>query len=413
MPSTSSQPFREKVAVGVYRRVTRTGAIRFEYAYTDKAGKQRWGTTTTKREAKRLRAVMNGKRPEERVAPSRELFRDVAEQWWQQKRPKLRPSTQEDYRAALDLVLLPRFGSWRVAMIDADAVVNLIRDLEREGLHAVDPKRPVRPLGWSSVSNYCKPLQQSLAFAARRGWISVSPFSVMTSDDRPSRSDVERKRAHEWTSGEIEALLSASRRLAANSAARYDYSPLLLLAVTLGLRLGECLGLQWRDLERDEDGSYVLHVRRQWLRSGEFGLPKTRAGARVVAVPSDLAGELLALKLRSRYSGDEDPLFASRLGRPLQHRNATLRGFEAARDEAKLSPDLTFHDLRHAAASRLIASGLDDVIVADQIGHGDSRITRAVYSHVFDRREKMDAVRSALAGVAARSDDREATFPGG
>ena len=76
----------------------------------------------------------------------------------------------------------------------------------------------------------------------------------------------------------------------------------------------------------------------------------------------------------------------------------TRRGFEAARDEAKLDPLLSFHDLRHAAASRLIAAGIDDVVVADQLGHGDSRITRAIYAHVYDRREKMDAVRNALAG---------------
>ena len=38
--------------------------------------------------------------------------------------------------------------------------------------------------------------KQSLAFAARRGWITVSPFSVMTADDRPTR-DAERPPAHE------------------------------------------------------------------------------------------------------------------------------------------------------------------------------------------------------------------------
>jgi hypothetical protein len=36
------------------------------------------------------------------------------------------------------------------AAVDADAIAKLIRDLEREGLHAVDASRPVRPLGRSS-----------------------------------------------------------------------------------------------------------------------------------------------------------------------------------------------------------------------------------------------------------------------
>jgi integrase len=75
---------------------------------------------------------------------------------------------------------------------------------------------------------------------------------------------------------------------------------------------------------------------------------------------------------------------------------------EAARDAAELPSSLSFHDLRHAAASRLIASGLDDAIVADQIGHGDTSVTRAIYAHVYDRKKKMDEVREALAGSVLR-----------
>jgi integrase len=295
----------------------------------------------------------------------------------------------------------------RVAAIDADAIATLTRELQTVGLHAVDPGRPVRPLGRSSTENYLKPLQQSLAFAARRGWIPVSPFSIMTADDRPTR-DEERPPAHEWTTDELAALLAASRRLAGKPESRYDYSPLLQLTATLGLRIGEVLGLQWGDFDKGDDAeSAVLMVGRQWLRTKAYGPTKTRAGNRTLAVPGDLREVLNGLRLASRFSQDADPIFAARTGGPLCHRNATMRGFEAARDEAGLDGSLTFHDLRHAAASRLIAAGLDDVMVADQIGHGDSRITRAVYAHVYDRREKMLAVRKALAGVVVAAGEGE------
>lgn len=395
---------RKRVAPGVFKRTTRDGRVRYEISYLDRAGKQRWETLGDDlEEAKRRRHELHAKPLDQRQPPRRELFADVAEAWFEAKAPNLRPRTRDYYRSTLDLVLLPRFGRMRVALIDADAITSLTRDLEREGLHAVDPARSVRPLGYSSVSNYLKPLQQSLAFAARRGWISVSPFSILTTDDRPTRSR-DRSKAHEWTTDELTGLLAASRRLAERKAAPearpYDYSTLLLVTATLGLRLGEVLGLRWGDFEKGEDAdSALLHVERQWLRSGEAGPVKTRAGVRTLAVPSDLREELIGLRLRSRYSGDGDPIFASRQGTPLQHRNVTRRGFEAARDEAKLDGQLSFHDLRHAAASRLIASGLDDAMVADQIGHGDTAVTRRVYAHVYDRREKMQAVRKALAGI--------------
>jgi integrase len=400
------KPVRKRVAPGVFKRTTSDGRTRYEISFLDRDGRQRWETVGDDlEEAKRRRHALHAKPLELRKAPAREVYEDVAEAWFEVKAPKLRPRTRDYYRDALDLVLLPRFGRCRVALIDADAVTSLTRDLEREGLHAVDPARPVRPLGYSSVSNYLKPLQQSLAFAARRGWIPVSPFSILTADDRPTRNG-ERKKAHEWTSDELTALLAASRRLAvrkvAPEARPNDFSTLLLVTATLGLRLGEVLGLRWSDFEKGEDAdSALLHVERQWLRSGEAGPVKTRAGVRTLAVPSDLREELIGLRLRSRYSADEHPIFASRQGTPLQHRNVTRRGFEAARDEAKLDGSLSFHDLRHAAASRLIASGLDDAMVADQIGHGDTAITRKVYAHVYDRREKMDAVRAALAGALA------------
>jgi integrase len=256
-------------------------------------------------------------------------------------------------------------------------------------------------------------LQGTLAFAARRGYLSVNPWLLLVREDMPRRRDDEEvRRAHEWTGEELARLLAASQRLAVTRTAPecrpYDYSTLLLVTATLGLRLGEVLGLTWADFEKGEDAnSGLLRVQRQWLRSGEYGPTKTRAGRRTLAVPSDLRAGLLALKVRSPFSADSDPIFASKAGSPLQYRNVTRRGFEAARDLAGLPSSLSFHSLRHAAASRLIAAGVDDVVVADQLGHGDSRITRAVYAHVFDRRAKMDAVRAALQGAVVAVGEEE------
>jgi integrase len=413
VPYNTAPRLRERCERGIYRRRTRDGKTRYEYAYVDRAGKQRWGTCEKLADARRERAAMNGKPQEERIAPTHKTFAEIAEEWYEAKKPKLRPRTAGYYRDALDLVLLPRFGRVRLARIDADAIAKLTRELEREGLHAVNPARPVRPLGASSISNYLKPLQGTLALGARRGWIASNPFTILTTDDRPTRND-ERPPAHEWTADELAALLAASKRSAekrgAPEARPYDYSTLLLVTATLGLRLGEALGLRWQDFEKGEDANAaVLRVERQWLRPTQvggvrlparYGPPKTKAGKRVLAVPSDLRDELIALRLRSDYSRDEHPIFASLKGTPLAHRNVTRRGWQTARDEAGLPGSLCFHDLRHAAASRLIASGVDDVMVADQVGHGDSAVTRKVYAHVYDRTEKMDQVRAALAGAA-------------
>jgi integrase len=65
--------------------------------------------------------------------------------------------------------------------------------------------------------------------------------------------------------------------------------------------------------------------------------------------------------------------------------------------EAKLE-GVCFHDLRHAAISRLIAGGLDPVTVAAVLGHEDATVTLKIYAHLYDRQQKDEAVRLALAG---------------
>ena len=76
----------------------------------------------------------------------------------------------------------------------------------------------------------------------------------------------------------------------------------------------------------------------------------------------------------------------------------TQRGFDRAKKEAGLT-NVTFHTLRGAAVSRLIGAALDPVTVADFIGHEDAHTTLRVYASLWNRQEKDDAIRVALAGV--------------
>ena len=111
---------------------------------------------------------------------------------------------------------------------------------------------------------------------------------------------------------------------------------------------------------RPQVREFVRSLRRQHLISGEYGPPKTAAGVRNIPLPDDLRRDLIDLRLASKHSQDDAPIFASREGTPLQHRNVAHRGFERAAKEAEIQ-GVSFHDLRHAAASRLIANGLDPV----------------------------------------------------
>jgi integrase len=103
----------------------------------------------------------------------------------------------------------------------------------------------------------------------RRGVLAQNPLDLLTSDERPKRTQREH---YIWSPQDVGALLSASTALAERPTAHYDYTPILRVATLTGLRIGELLGLRWQDVNLKEA---VIHVRRQWTRTGELAHPKT------------------------------------------------------------------------------------------------------------------------------------------
>ena len=151
------------------------------------------------------------------------------------------------------------------------------------------------------------------------------------------------------------------------------------------------------DLALDGDRAIgLLYVRRQWTRSNEYGPTKTAAGVRRIPLPKELAMFFRELKLRSGASADDDPVFASKEGTALGHRNVTRRGFEPAVARAGIE-NVTFHDMRHAFASRMIARGIEPVTLAKLMGHEDIRETLNTYTDLWDRVRTDEAVRQAMA----------------
>jgi integrase len=106
-------------------------------------------------------------------------------------------------------------------------------------------------------------------------------------------------------------------------------------------------------------------------------------------------------KLASKFSQETDFVFASHAGGPMTHRNAQRRAFERARDLAGLPDTLTFHDLRHAFASRCAHVGVPIHTLSAVLGHRDISVTQKVYVHLYDRESAEDAFRAAMNGGAS------------
>ncbi|MFJ5954288.1 site-specific integrase [Streptomyces noursei] len=138
--------------------------------------------------------------------------------------------------------------------------------------------------------------------------------------------------------------------------------PAFVLAVALGLRRGEILGLHWRDVDL---GRRTLTVRSTLDRGGkELYLDTTKnRRARVIPVPLMCVAPLRWQRLRQAGQRsalgtewhDSGLVFTTRSGRPIEPRNL-YRSFQRISASASLPP-VRLHDTRHGCASLLFASG--------------------------------------------------------
>ena len=166
---------------------------------------------------------------------------------------------------------------------------------------------------------------------------------------------------------------------------------LYVLAVTCGLRLGELQALRWRDVDLHGAKVHIVATLQSSVGGKPvFAEPKSAKSRREVQLP---ALTLRALQrhrlaqieerlLASNEWDDYDLVFCNVRGRPLDANNLRQRSFAGLLQAAGLAK-MRFHDLRHTAATLLMAQGVPVKIVSEMLGHADVSITLRTYSHVM------------------------------
>lgn len=119
---------------------------------------------------------------------------------------------------------------------------------------------------------------------------------------------------------------------------------------------------------------------------------------RTVALPSFLS-QMLDAHLNAAVEPDSDALvFTSTVGGPIDWSNFRTRIWKPAVRRAMLDPALRIHDLRHTAASILIAEGCQAKVIQEHLGHKSITITMDRYGHLYpeDRSKVSDALDNAF-----------------
>lgn len=359
-------------------------------------------------EVQQMRAEKELKLLEKRLAgeqASTWTLADWSEEWLQKHvAPDASPVTVANYRHLLKSRILPQLGEKDLTELTPAVLTDWligVRESPRKTTGKPDAQlarkrspsdqratasRTSRPLSANTVLHYYTCMEAMLSVAVRMGYLEHNPMEGVR------RPKLHRSRPAALTEEDAARLIAGLA----------DQDPRLRAAVLLGLicglRLGEVTELRWTDLNWD---SRLLNISRALKYTPESGsyvaAPKSDAGERLITLPAAMMPILQQL----RYQLTADSLDADDEDRPWRYDGHILYGRDGSRlhhdtpskwfrsyADVQGFPQLTFHGLRHAHASLLLAHNIDVVAVASRMGHSDPGVTLRVYAHALPARDQ-------------------------
>ena len=157
-----------------------------------------------------------------------------------------------------------------------------------------------------------------------------------------------------------------------------EYGDVVRLLAYTGLRFGEMAALRVRRIDFLRKRLTVAESATEVGGTVEYGAPKTHQ-QRTVPIPSILVEPL---SRRCQGKGPDDLVLTSPGGAVLAR--ATSGGGSSTRRPWPPGSRTSARDLRHTAASLLVASGANVKAVQRMLGHASAAMTLDVYSGLFD-----------------------------
>ncbi len=265
------------------------------------------------------------------------------------------------YRQKCEDYIIPYFGRVKLAELAEEDIEDWHRQLKAR------PSRKGTPLSAGTITVTHRIFSSALKVAVMRGRMPRNPCSNVP----PPKAD--RPAPEPPSADEVEEILAACRDRAGG--ARW------VLAICTGLRQGEALALQWRDVRLAAPASVT--VRRSAARvDGELVTkdPKSRKSRRMVPLPAVAVAALKAHREAQPVRGLRDGLvFTSATGQPVNPR-ADWQDWADLLKELGL-PHYRLHDARHAFATILLEQGMDPRVVQDLMGWSTASMAE-IYVHV-------------------------------
>ena len=347
----------------------------------------RWEGETREEYQKEKALVANGKAfslpPEKR----RDCFASFVNEIWlplQVRSGNSKPTTIAFYEN-MAKVITNYFGGCYLQEITPIQIQKYLIYLRTEYVSALH-----RPLGSKSIRHHYATLNNIFRYAERHEMIVRNPM-IQVEAPKKDRKPVDALTPEQ-----------AQQFFANLSDCPLDFHCMLSLLITTGIRRGECMGLQWGDIDEKE---MVIHIQRNVTYTPESGVqvstPKTANSIRSVPIMESTLKLLKEYHARFQAANPDeridDAFLFPKEGRIFEARdpNSVTRRVKRFMRLHNL-PDMSPHDLRHSCGSLLLANGADIKSVQEILGHANASTTLNFYV-----RTDLSQMRSATNKYAA------------
>jgi integrase len=358
--------------------------------YKDQNGdfKKKWKTVKSQQEAERLRNEMLVQAQKGiDINPEKMTVKQFFKKWLASQKDKVSQRTHYDYSLIADKHIIPELGKIHLSKLRPIDLQDFEAKLRESG-RKDNKKGTDRGLSSAYVKKIHVIIHEALHDAMKLELVYRNIADVV---DPPQ---VVRAEVIPLNEKEITMLLEGMKDT-------YLYVP-TYIAISTGLRLGEVLGLTWRDIDLEQG---ILTVREAQKtrreRDGEvityettYGAPKSKNSKRSLDIPEALIEVLRKLQLeqetQKRWTHkdvyeDHGLVCCMEDGSPIKNESMGSRFRTLAR---RLGLNISFHNLRHTHASQLVRMKEDLKVISARLGHSGIGITADTYGHLYPDAQK-------------------------
>lgn len=304
------------------------------------------------------------------------------------KKNMVRERTYERYVLSINKHIKPQIGNVKLKDLTTDMLqAHLMWLLTKGGAEG-------KGLAPRTINGSRRVLIQALNDAVDCGYV-VKNVALRTKPLKTRRPNI-----YVLTHDEAKSLMIAAKK----------YHPTAYLAIVLalgtGMRLGECFGLNWEDIDFERK---LIHVKHGTIKIGGKGPAqadlKTESSRRTIPMPEFVIAALNAYKnWQKGYCSwhkliyvDKGLVFTNWHGDIRSPASFSYHDFKTVVAAAGLPSMVRFHDLRHTHATWLLEAGVNVKVVSERLGHASIRITLETYTHAL--KTMQDKAVDALNGM--------------